>query len=83
MLAWKLGVKDITFYPDGSRLSQPVEKIASQDYERESDLLAQLGHQERRDINAEETNGQTYKVRVGSPEGVSTLHVSLNPDRNV
>ncbi len=78
MLAWKLGVKDITFYPDGSRLSQPVEKIASQDYERESDLLSQLGHQERRDINAEETNGQTYKVRVGSPEGVSTLHVSLN-----
>jgi ribonucleoside-diphosphate reductase alpha chain len=78
MLAWKLGVKDITFYPDGSRLSQPVEKIASQDYSRETDLLTQLGHQERRNINAEETNGQTYKVRVGSPEGVSTLHVSLN-----
>jgi ribonucleoside-diphosphate reductase alpha chain len=78
MLSWKLGVKDITFYPDGSRLSQPVEKIASQDYERESNLLSLLGHQERRSINAEETNGQTYKVRVGSPEGVSTLHVSLN-----
>jgi ribonucleoside-diphosphate reductase alpha chain len=78
MLAWKLGVKDITFYPDGSRLSQPVEKIASEDYEREADLLTQLGHQERRNINAEETTGQTYKVRVGSPEGVSTLHVSLN-----
>ncbi len=78
MLSWKLGVKDITFYPDGSRLSQPVEKIASQDYERESDLLTLLGHQERRSINAEETNGQTYKVRVGSPDGMSTLHVSLN-----
>ena len=34
MLAWKLGVKDITFYPDGSRLSQPVEKIAREDYEK-------------------------------------------------
>jgi ribonucleoside-diphosphate reductase alpha chain len=78
MLAWKLGVKDITFYPDGSRLSQPVEKIASQDYDRNSDLLAQLGHQEKRTINIEETIGQSYKVRVGSPEGGSTLHVSLN-----
>jgi ribonucleotide reductase alpha subunit len=82
MLAWKLGVKDITFYPDGSRLSQPVEKIASQDYEREVDLLRQLGHQERRTINAEETTGSTYKVRVGSPEGVSTLHVSLNHEND-
>jgi ribonucleotide reductase alpha subunit len=82
MLAWKLGVKDITFYPDGSRLSQPVEKIASQDYARETDLLSQLGHQERRAINAEETTGQTYKVRVGSPEGVSTLHVSLNHEND-
>jgi hypothetical protein len=71
-------VKDITFYPDGSRLSQPVEKIASQDYDRNSDLLAQLGHQEKRTINIEETIGQSYKVRVGSPEGGSTLHVSLN-----
>lgn len=78
MLAWKLGVKDITFYPDGSRLSQPVEKIASQDYDREADLLTQLGHQERRNIHAEETVGTNYKVRVGSPEGTSTLHVSLN-----
>lgn len=78
MLAWRLGVKDITFYPDGSRLSQPVEKIAKEDYNRESDLLTQLGHQERRKIHAEETTGQTYKVRVGSPEGGSTLHVSLN-----
>jgi ribonucleoside-diphosphate reductase alpha chain len=82
MLAWKLGVKDITFYPDGSRLSQPVEKIASQEYEREVDLLRQLGHQERRSINAEETTGSTYKVRVGSPEGVSTLHVSLNHEND-
>ena len=82
MLAWKLGVKDITFYPDGSRLSQPVEKIASQDYDRESDLLAQLGHQERRDIRVEETIGQNYKVRVGSPDGGSTLHVSLNHEKN-
>jgi ribonucleoside-diphosphate reductase alpha chain len=82
ILAWKLGVKDITFYPDGSRLSQPVEKIASQDYQRETDLLSQLGHQERRSINAEETTGQTYKVRVGSPEGVSTLHVSLNHEND-
>jgi len=81
MLAWKLGVKDITFYPDGSRLSQPVEKIAREDYNRESDLLTLLGHQERRTIHAEETVGQTYKVRVGSPEGGSTLHVSLNHEQ--
>lgn len=78
MLSWKLGVKDITFYPDGSRLSQPVEKIAREDYDRQSDFLSLLGHQEKRDINIEETTGLTYKVRVGSPEGGSTLHVSLN-----
>lgn len=78
LLGYELGVKDITFYPDGSRLSQPVEKIAKEDYEQESDLLGLLGHQERRSINIEETTGQTYKVRVGSPDGYSTLHVSLN-----
>ncbi len=78
MLAWKLGVKDITFYPDGSRLSQPVEKIAASDYSRTSDLLDLLGHQERRQINVEETTGRTYKVRVGTPEGGAKLHVSLN-----
>lgn len=82
MLAWKLGVKDITFYPDGSRLSQPVEKIASQDYDRNSDLLDQLGHQERRNIQVDETIGQNYKVRVGSPDGGSTLHVSLNHEKS-
>lgn len=78
MLSWKLGVKDITFYPDGSRLSQPVEKIAKEDYDRESDLLSLLGHQERRHIHNDETVGQNYKVKVGSPEGGATLHVSLN-----
>ena len=82
ILAWKLGVKDITFYPDGSRLSQPVEKIASNDYDRESDLLALLGHQERRNIHIDETVGQNYKVRVGSPDGGSTLHVSLNHEKD-
>lgn len=78
LLAYDLGVKDLTFYPDGSRLSQPVEQIAEQRYEEEADLLSLLGHQEQRPINIEETSGLTYKVRVGSPGGGSTLHVSLN-----
>ncbi|MBX9876998.1 MAG: hypothetical protein K2Y22_00930 [Candidatus Obscuribacterales bacterium] len=78
MLAWELGVKDITFYPDGSRLSQPVEKIAKEDYAQDSDILSLIGHQEKRNINTEETNGLNYKVRVGSESGGSTLHVSLN-----
>lgn len=78
MLAWELGVKDITFYPDGSRLSQPVEKIAKEDYAQESDILSLIGHQEKRQIATEETNGLNYKVRVGSETGGSTLHVSLN-----
>lgn len=78
LLAFELGVKDLTFYPDGSRLSQPVEQIAAQRYEQEADLLSLLGHQEQRPINIEETSGLTYKVRVGSPGGGSTLHVSLN-----
>ncbi len=82
ILAWRLGVKDITFYPDGARLSQPVEKIAKEDYDRESDLLTLLGHTEKRTISVEETVGQTYKVRVGSPDGGSTLHVSLNHEVN-
>lgn len=78
LLAYELGVKDVTFYPDGSRLSQPVEQIAAERIEREADLLSLLGHQEQRPINIEETSGLTYKVRVGSPGGGSTLHVSLN-----
>lgn len=78
LLAYELGVKDVTFYPDGSRLSQPVEQIARESYERESDLLTLLGHHEHRDINIEETSGLTYKVRVGTAGGGSTLHVSLN-----
>lgn len=78
LLAYELGVKDITFYPDGSRLSQPVEQIASRVYEQEADLLSLIGHQEQRPIKIEETTGITYKVRVGSPGGGSTLHVSLN-----
>lgn len=43
MLAFELGVKDITFYPDGSRLSQPVEQIAAQAAEQETDLFAFIG----------------------------------------
>ena len=78
LLAYELGVKDVTFYPDGSRLSQPVEQIAAERLEREADLLSLLGHQEQRPVNIEETSGLTYKVRVGSPGGGSTLHVSLN-----
>lgn len=78
LLAYDLGVKDVTFYPDGSRLSQPVEQIARDTFEREADLLTLLGHQEHRDINIEETSGLTYKVRVGTAGGGSTLHVSLN-----
>jgi len=41
-----------------------------------------IGHQERRAIHVDETVGQNYKVRVGSPEGGSTLHVSLNHEQN-
>lgn len=78
ILAYELGVKDVTFYPDGSRLSQPVEQIARDTYEREADLLTLIGHHEHRDINIEETSGLTYKVRVGTAGGGSTLHVSLN-----
>jgi ribonucleoside-diphosphate reductase alpha chain len=78
LLAYELGVKDVTFYPDGSRLSQPVEQIARDTYEREADLLTLLGHHEHREINIEETSGHSYKVRVGTAGGGSTLHVSLN-----
>ena len=77
MLSWQLGVKDITFYPDGA--AEPTSGKNSQPGLRPRVRSARsIGPQERRLINAEETNGQTYKVRVGSPEGVSTLHVSLN-----
>ena len=78
ILAFDLKIKGLTFYPDGSRLSQPVEQIAAQSFEEEADLLSLLGHQEQRQISIEETSGLTYKVRVGSPGGGSTLHVSLN-----
>jgi ribonucleotide reductase alpha subunit len=41
-LAWKLKVKDITFYPDGSRISQPIEQIAAEKREEEPDLFSLL-----------------------------------------
>jgi ribonucleoside-diphosphate reductase alpha chain len=82
LLSYELGVKDVTFYPDGSRLSQPVERIAQEAYNREADLLTLLGHTEQRDVNIEETSGVTYKVRVGTPGGMSTMHVSLNHEVN-
>lgn len=43
LLAWKLGVKDVTFYPDGSRISQPVETIGKERSDEEPDLLSLLG----------------------------------------
>jgi ribonucleoside-diphosphate reductase alpha chain len=48
LLAWKLGVKDITFYPDGSRVSQPIEKIAKDNFEQNADLLTLLSQGEPR-----------------------------------
>lgn len=82
MLAWELGVKDVTFYPDSARLSQPVEKIAAANYTETDDLLALLGLKEPRDLSVEITEGTSYKVRVGTPDGTSTLHVSLNHEQN-
>ena len=79
MLAWELGVKALTFYPDGSRLSQPVEQIAKKVLEQESDLLNLLSTPIRR-LKIEHTFGQTYKIKVGTPTGSSTLHVSLNSE---
>lgn len=78
MLAWGLGVKDITFYPDGSRLSQPVEKIASATYDSDTDYGEIFSHRSIRKISTSNTEGLTYKVAVGSPDGGSKLHVSLN-----
>jgi ribonucleotide reductase alpha subunit len=78
MLTYNLGVKSITFYPDGSRLSQPVETIAAQLSAAKDDLLSTLGKPIRRNLAIEETTGLTYKVRVGTPYGGSTLHVTLN-----
>jgi len=77
-LAYRTGVKDLTFYPDGSRLSQPVEKIAAQDYEKSLELLDVLELNDAQSLDINETEGRTYKVRVGTPEGYSTMHVSLN-----
>lgn len=76
--AYKMGVKALTFYPDGSRLSQPVEQIAAEGYEVSADLLDQLEVSDRRQINIDRTIGTTYKVKVGCPDGICTLHVTLN-----
>jgi ribonucleotide reductase alpha subunit len=78
LLSYRLGVKDLTFYPDGSRLSQPVEQIGKDSLKSHADLLTILGHQEKRFVHVDETSGTTYKVQVGTPGGSSTLHVSLN-----
>lgn len=76
--AWKLGVKDLTFYPDGSRLSQPVEKIANENYEESSDIFSILNLTQKRKLNLDETHGHTYKVKIGAPDGSATMHVTLN-----
>jgi len=90
MLAHDRGVKDITFYPDGSRLSQPIEKIANTrsagEGESGPEVVRSLGFtledlptpHHVTEAQIEEIPGVTWKIRVGSPEGVSTLHVTLN-----
>jgi ribonucleoside-diphosphate reductase alpha chain len=76
--AWKLGVKDLTFYPDGSRLSQPVEKIATEEHEQAGDIFSMLNMSQKRKLNLDETYGHTYKVKIGDPSGSATMHVTLN-----
>ena len=61
LLAWKLGVKDITFYPDGSRLSQPIEQIAEIKEGSEPDLLTLLGAS--RDLVLEQHCGERKQVQ--------------------
>lgn len=90
VLAWQTGVKALTFYPDGARLSQPVEQIGETDEVKEKfslrSLIApvqavptvQAPQIVRRVVEIDETEGISYKVRVGAEVGLKTLHVSLN-----
>lgn len=82
MLAYENKIKAISFYPDGSRLSQPNEKVMAEHKEFDFDLLfSELGVTDRRMIDLKEMPGSTYKVNVGNEHGVSTLHVTLNHER--
>jgi len=71
ILAWQLGVKDITFYPDGSRVSQPVEKIAAAGHKQEADLLNLLIHPSK--IKYDRNTKSNTETMINSPASANRI----------
>jgi hypothetical protein len=78
--AYDNGIKALTFYPDGSRLSQPTEQIQAAN-KGSGDLLDLISPQATdRKIETEMTEGVTSKIRIGTEMGYGTMHVTLNSE---
>ena len=68
MQAWKLGLKSIAIYRDGSKRTQPL--TASNDQKKKKDTGHQIGH--RRKL-PDERRALTHKFSIGGHEGYITV----------
>jgi len=69
--SWKLGLKSIAIYRDGSKLSQPLNALAEREKKREEEKVALVRPLRRR--LPEERRALTHKFRVGNQEGYITV----------
>jgi ribonucleoside-diphosphate reductase alpha chain len=67
--SWKLGLKSIALYRDGSKLSQPLMALAEREKRKEEHLVAKPV---RKRLPAER-HSLTHKFRVGNQEGYITV----------
>ena len=67
--SWKLGLKSITIYRDGSKLSQPLMALAEREKRKEEHTIAKPV---RKRLPAERKS-LTHKFRVGNQEGYITV----------
>lgn len=70
-------VKAITLYPDGCRLSQPIDQVDPTS-EDNGGLFELLGVHKVNRVNTDVTEGATVKMTIADGNGGQKMHVTLN-----